>query len=318
MIFVADPILFSKRTIKPDSFINEFGTLNEAIKRDVMYVAQQVQDDGSLSPLVWSEAEEQYLHLLSDSTIQNKQDGKIVGRMIGKFLCLSARALADRIADIQVPIATIIAANHGRKQKHGIERSIDIRTENVRGNVTVSNVSPPSYSPRYDLLGVHFGEACGYEMIWRPSPARVVHHTKNKIFDLNHDELIMVPEKKAHVIAISFNDSGFSQEAYVNVNLPPEVTKLGWMWQDLELDVKLFVTENKGIIPAVLDYDEFLEANLTDDLRSLALRETERVIDDVLKARSPYDMVGQPWMGLSSLEKLRCNISANDVYPEIK
>jgi predicted RNA-binding protein associated with RNAse of E/G family len=144
--------------------------------------------------------------------------------------------------------------------------------------------------PRYSLPAIPVGTSNGYHLYYRPE-AEVIHHTKGKSWNLPAPELMLVPQNGQHVVSMSLTPEHVPLDCYVNINLQPTPYSKGMEWQDLELDLKLTRADH-GWYLALLDVDEYDQANLSASLRASTEAEIARIIDAIQEGRFPFRCVG--------------------------
>jgi len=149
---------------------------------------------------------------------------------------------------------------------------------------------------KYKLPAIIMGEINGYWIYSRPLPI-IHHHVKQKKYILNDPELILVSKKGYHCISISFANKK-ATNMYININHPPEESKNGHEWRDLELDIRLAKQPDGSWGAKLLDEDEFIAADLKDEERKIAQDEAQRILNQIENRAFPF------CDDLSQLEKL--------------
>lgn len=139
--------------------------------------------------------------------------------------------------------------------------------------------------PKYSLPAFPLTETSDYWIYSRPHPI-VYHHRKNKTLVLPHPEAVLVAKNAHHCISIAFKDLE-PINMYININLIPEAVPQGHQWVDLELDIQR-IKDSGAWTSRLLDEDEFAAADLSEEQRALALKETERLFTQIEKQQFPF------------------------------
>jgi predicted RNA-binding protein associated with RNAse of E/G family len=116
----------------------------------------------------------------------------------------------------------------------------------------------------------------------------VTHHKKNKVFSLNHHEVLFISKNNWHVISISLDNEGHKIESYININKVPIKTETGWIWEDLELDLKVIECKIHGSIIALLDLKEFEEKNFDIATTNMIFDEIDNMIKNISGQNFPF------------------------------
>ncbi len=141
---------------------------------------------------------------------------------------------------------------------------------------------------RYDLPAYFAGHYQNYAIYRRPHP-RIIHFIKNQIFELPHQELVLVSTNEYHVISIALAKDLKPLNMYVNINLIPKKYDNGYTWQDLELDIKITKSYDGYFSAYIVDMEQYENAVISDEHRLLCEREISKIIERTILRKFPFE-----------------------------
>jgi hypothetical protein len=145
-------------------------------------------------------------------------------------------------------------------------------------------------SKRYELPAIFKGYFRDYAVYLRPEP-KIIHHTKNKIFELPSPEILLVSIFEYHVISLALTNDLKLDNMYININLVPEKYDKGFYWHDLELDIRIFNGHDGFFKPIVIDIKEYEEQIFDEDHKLICEREISKMIERTFSRTFPFDPI---------------------------